>query len=230
MLIGDRGFARSAILQWCDQHSWAYLIRLPKSWRITHRCYHGALTQLTLTLGQVRRFVGVRCGPRRRVTATLIATRLNRRSAALLRRRLKVVPPQWYLLTTTAWTAAQAVAWYRRRWWIESTFRDAKQHLGLTTVRVTTLEALDRRLLAWMLALHLTLSVGLKVLTPAHARQLGHPKRLGLVAQAVLFLARLERTHHPNDPGRPLNLWAALWAGNPPKQLDPSAISCIPIT
>jgi hypothetical protein len=82
----------------------------------------------------------------------LVATRLNRRAAALLKRRLKTVPPQWYLLTTTDWTAAHVVAWYRRRWWVETTFRDAKQHLGLTTVRVTTVAAFDRLLIAWMLA------------------------------------------------------------------------------
>lgn len=230
VLIGDRGFARSAILQWCDQHGWAYLVRLPKSWRIAHRWYQGALAQFTLAPGQVRRFVGIRCGPRRRLTATLVAVRLNRRAAALLKRRIKAVPAQWYLLTTTTWTAAQAVVWYRKRWWIESTFRDAKQHLGLTTVRVTTLAAFDRLLLAWMLALHLALSLGLKVLTPAHERQLGHPKRLGLVAKAVLFLERQERTHHRSDPGRPLDLWAALWAGHPPKPLLTPSFSGIPIT
>lgn len=230
VLIGDRGFARSAILQWCEQRGWAYLVRLPKSWRIAHRWYHGSLAAFTLAPGQVRRLANIRCGPRRRFTATLIATRLNRRAAALLKRRVKRVPPQWYLLTTTAWTAAQAVAWYRRRWWIESTFRDAKQHLGLTSVRVTTIAAFDRLLLAWMLALHLALSLGVKVLTPAHERQLGHPKRLGLVAKAVLFLERQERTHHRSDPGRPLDLWAALWAGSPPKPLDTTSVSRIPIT
>lgn len=230
VLIGDRGFARSAILQWCEQHGWAYLVRLPKSWRIAHRCYHGTLAHFTLAPGHLRRLVGIRCGPRRRFTATLIATRLNRRAAALLKRRIKAMPAQWYLLTTTTWTAAQAVAWYRKRWWIESTFRDAKQHLGLTTVRVTTLAAFDRLLLAWMLALHLTLSLGVKVLTPAHERHLGHPKRLGLVAKAVLFLHRQERTHRPSDPGRPLDLWAAAWAGHPPKHLTHMPLSRIPVT
>lgn len=217
VLIGDRGFARSAILQWCEQHGWAYLVRLPHSWRVTHRWYRGVLKQFVLVPGQVRRFVNIRCGPRRRFTATLIATRLSRRAASLLKRRIKTVPSQWYLLTTTDWTAAQAVAWYRRRWWIETTFRDAKQHLGLTTVRVTTVAAFDRLLLAWMLALQLALSIGLKILTPTHERQLGHPKRLGLVAKAVAFLERHERTHQPHDPGRPLDLWAALWASNPPR-------------
>jgi hypothetical protein len=216
VLIGDRGFARSAILAWCEQHDWAYLVRLPQSWRIAHRWYRGTLGQFTLAPGQVRRFVNIRCGPRRRFTATLVATRLSRRAAQILKRRLKTVPPQWYLLTTTEWTAAQTVAWYRRRWWIESTFRDAKQHLGLTTVRVTTVAAFDRLLVAWMLGLQLALAIGLKVLTAAHERQLGHPKRLGLVAKAVLFLERQEHVHQPSNPGRPLDLWAALWAGNPP--------------
>ena len=230
VLIGDRGFARSAILQWCERHGWAYLVRLPQSWRITHRWYHGALKQFALTSGQVRRFVDIRCGPRRRFTATLVATRLNRRAAALLKRRLKTVPPQWYLLTTTDWTAAQVVAWYRRRWWIETTFRDAKQHLGLTSVRITTLAAFDRLLVAWMLALQLALSVGLKILTAAHERQLGHPHRLGLVAKAVAFLYRHEHTHHRCDAGRPLDQWTALWAGAPPCRLGISPVQCIPIT
>ena len=216
VLIGDRGFARSAILQWCAGHGWAYLVRLPQSWRIAHRWYRGTLSQFTLAPGQVRRFVGIRCGPRRRFTATLVATRLSRRAATLLKRRIKTVPPQWYLLTTTDWTAAQVVARYRRRWWIESTFRDAKQHLGLTTVRVTTVAAFDRLLVAWMLALQLALSIGLKILTPTHDRQLGHPQRLGLVAKAVAFLYRQEHTRQPHDPGRPLDLWTALWAGQPP--------------
>lgn len=229
VLIGDRGFARSAILQWCEQHGWAYLVRLPQSWRISHRWYRGTLTQFPLAPGQVRRFVGIRCGPRRRFTATLVATRLSRRAATLLKRRLKTVPPQWYLLTTTDWTATQVVAWYRRRWWIETTFRDAKQHLGLTTVRVTTVAAFDRLLVAWMLALHLALSIGLKILTPAHDRQLGHPQRLGLVAKAVAFLHRHEHTHHRGDPGRPLDLWTAIWAGNPPDVLPRDLLYPIPI-
>jgi hypothetical protein len=230
VLIADRGFARSAILHWCDRHDWAYLVRLPQSWRVTHRWYRGVLKHVRLQPGQVRRFVGIRCGPRRRFTATLVTTRLNRRAAALLKRRLKTVPPQWYLLTTTDWTAAQVVAWYRRRWWVETTFRDAKQHLGLTTVRVTTVAAFDRLLLAWMLALQLALSIGLKILTPAHDRQLGHPKRLGVVARAVAFLHRHEHTHHAHDPGRPLNLWTALWAGDPPCALPGTSANRIPIT
>jgi hypothetical protein len=230
VLIGDRGFARSAILQWCERHGWAYLVRLPQSWRVTHRWYRGALKHFALRPGQVRRFLGIRCGPRRRFTATLVATRLNRRAAALLKRRLKTVPPQWYLLTTTDWTAAQVVAGYRRRWWIETTFRDAKQHLGLTTVRVMTVAAFDRLLLAWMLALHLALSIGLKILTAAHERQLGHPKRLGLVAKAVAFLHRHEHTHSSSDPGRPLALWTALWAGAPPYALVGEHLNRIPIT
>lgn len=230
VLIGDRGFARSAILQWCEQHGWAYLVRLPQSWRVTHRWYRGVLKQFALQPGQIRRFVGIRCGPRRRFRATLVATRLNRRAAALLKRRLKTIPPQWYLLTTTDWTAAQVVAWYRRRWWIETTFRDAKQHLGLTTVRVTTVAAFDRLLIAWMLALQLVLSIGLKMLTPAHERQLGHPKRLGLVAKALAFLHRHEQTHHPSDPGRPLDLWTALWAGAPPSVRPTEQLKRIPVT
>lgn len=230
VLIGDRGFARSAILQWCERHDWAYLVRLPQSWRVTHRWYRGVLKHFPLQPGQIRRFVGIRCGPRRRFTATLVATRLNRRAAALLKRRLKTVPPQWYLLTTTEWTAAQVVAWYRRRWWVETTFRDAKQHLGLTTVRVTTVAAFDRLLVAWMLALQLLLSIGLKILTPAHERQLGHPKRLGLAAKAVAFLHRHEHTHQAHDPGRPLDLWTALWAGEPPHSLTDKRCNRIPIT
>lgn len=122
------------------------------------------------------------------------------------------------------------MAWYRKRWWVETTFRDAKQHLGLTTVRVTTVAAFDRLLVAWMLALQLALSIGLKVLTPAHERQLGHPKRLGLVAKAVAFLHRHEHTHQAHDPGRPLDLWTALWAGEPPYSLRPVALYHILIT
>jgi hypothetical protein len=122
------------------------------------------------------------------------------------------------------------VAWYRRRWWIETTFRDAKQHLGLTTVRVTTVAAFDRLLVAWMLALQLVLSVRLKILTAAHERQLGPPKRLGLVARAVTFLHRHEQTHHPSDPGRPLDLWTAVWAGTPPRSLVEECYNRIPIT
>lgn len=77
-----------------------------------------------------------------------------------------------------------------------------------------------------MLALHLALSVGRKVLTAGHERQLRHPKRLGVVAKAVLFLEWQERIHHRIDPDRLLEVRA----NSPPTQLALSPISCIPIT
>jgi len=97
-------------------------------------------------------------------------------------------------------------------------------------VRVTTLAAFDRLLVAWMLALQLALSIGLKILTPAHERQISHPQRLRLVAKALAFLHRHEHTHHHGDPGRPLDLWTALWAGVPPHRLMIPPVQCIPIT
>ena len=219
VVIGDRGFAHQRLIRWCEQHGWGYLVRLPKQWRVKHRLYHGALADFEVKAGQARRLCDVACGPRRSLRANLVVTKLSRKRAAQLRRRTKKAVEAWYLLTNTEWTAPQVVNWYRKRWWIECSFRDGKQHLGLTKVGVTTVAALDRLLLAWMLALQLLFALGLKVITAAHLKMLSLPKRLGRVAQALAFLERHERLRKRDDPGRPLDLWSALWAGNPPYSL-----------
>lgn len=58
----------------------------------------------------------------------------------------------WFLLTTLP-SAREALHWYRKRVWIDEMFRDLKQHFGLTTARVTTLERWERLLLGLLVAL-----------------------------------------------------------------------------
>ncbi len=65
------------------------------------------------------------------------------------------------------------------------------------TVRVTTVAAVDRRLVAWMLARQRGLAVGVTLLTAADEQRIGQPKRLGLVATAVLFEESYEHRPRP---------------------------------
>jgi DDE family transposase len=162
VILADRGFARAEFLVWLQQQDLAYVVRIDKGTCITEttgrgwKCgaqdpqpghnawapgvryglYHGRPRDVVINLATCWRQVGGRRNGRKRKPAT----------------------QPWYL--ATSWRSAdQAAAWYRQRWWIESSFKDSKSKFGLAAVQVARAERLGRLLLGLTVALAcLTLS------------------------------------------------------------------------
>lgn len=71
---------------------------------------------------------------------------------------------------------------------------------------MTSVGAVDRLRVAWMLALQIALALGVKLLTAPHEQRIAEAKRLVSVGAAVLFEARHTPTPPNTDSARPPDL------------------------
>jgi hypothetical protein len=106
-------------------------------------------------------------------------------------RKEPVEPDEPWYLATTAPNAQLAVDWYRRRFWIEESFRDDKSRLLLDEVRVTSTLRLNRLLLALTIAvcwLCLIADPKVGVLPPNWNAAVVTWGQAGLILQALVYL------------------------------------------
>jgi hypothetical protein len=156
VILADRGFARSEFFQWLSERHLDFVIRFRKGTCVTDPDgqRHKVGVDLTLKLGE-QRWLG-------RVRWALYHDRpsdiwLNvgcswLKSASAAARKEAVVPEEpWYLATTLS-NIELAVMWYKRRFWIEESFRDDKSQLLLDKVRVESTLALNHLLMALTIA------------------------------------------------------------------------------
>ena len=186
VVLADRGFARADFLAALQRRGLDFVVRLKKGvWLAEADGRRWKLGEEGLARGQVRWLAGVRYGrwhspPRDLRLNVALCWRV-----AECRASKKVPPEPWYLATSLG-RAARAVAWYRRRGWIEQSFKDSKSRFGLARARVGCPARLSRLLAALTLALAWLALAALPALGalppgwPAHVAQWGQPSLLSL--------------------------------------------------
>lgn len=155
VILADRGFARATFLEWLQAHHLDYVVRIDKGTCVTAPDGHRwKLGEEGLQLGERRFHPLVRYGlyhgrPRELWTHLALTWRPPRHLPPAQPHQ----PEQpWYLATNLP-TAAQAVAWYRQRFWIEESFRDAKSRFRLKYAQIGSPVRLTRLLMALTIAL-----------------------------------------------------------------------------
>jgi hypothetical protein len=143
-------------------HNLDYVVRIDKGTCVTEPDGHRwKLGEEAMQLGELRSHPLVRYGlyhgrPRDLWTHLVLTWRLPRRQDRPARGRQdrrQVQPEQpWYLATNLP-AAAQAVAWYRQRFWIEESFKDAKSRFRLKHAQIGSPARLTRLLMALTIAL-----------------------------------------------------------------------------
>jgi hypothetical protein len=71
-------------------------------------------------------------------------------------------PEPWYLVTNVEGKARKIAGIYRRRMWIDESFRDAKSNLGLRELWLSTPERMERLLIVMAVAMLLCVLTALK--------------------------------------------------------------------
>jgi hypothetical protein len=156
LILADRGFARSEFFQWLLERGLDFVVRIDKGTCVTNeRDERRKLgVDLTLALGEQRWLGRVRYalyhGRPSDIWLNVGCSWLPAPSAAA--RKEPAEPDEPWFLATTAPSVELAVAWYRKRFWVEESFRDDKSRLLLDEVRVESALRLDRLLMALTIA------------------------------------------------------------------------------
>jgi len=154
VFLGDRGYARAALLRQSGQTGRLYVIRGRAGTRVDYQGRSVKLGQLRCFSGRAVRYRGVRYQAHERVPVDVVAFQ----APGLKEPWWLLVPPgsEGILPTDTV------VALYRERMQVEHSFRDFKTHLGLRGLRlkVRVAERTGRLLLAFCVAYCLALVVG----------------------------------------------------------------------
>jgi hypothetical protein len=156
VILADRGFARATFLEWLQAHALDYVVRIDKGTCILEPDgRRWKLGEEALRPGDIDFHPLVRYGlyhgrPRELSTHLALSWRLPRHQ----RRDPRHPQPEqpWYLVTNLP-TAAQAIAWYRQRFWIEESFKDAKSRFRLKYAQIGCPRRLTRLLMALTIAL-----------------------------------------------------------------------------
>jgi hypothetical protein len=156
IILADRGFARSEFFRWLLERRLNFVVRIDKGTCVTQANgqRHRLGIDLTLKLGEQRWLGRVRYalyhGRPSDVWLNVGCSWMPAPSAAARKEPSEPDEP-WYL-ATTAPNVRRAVEWYRRRFWIEESFKDDKSRLLLDEVRVVSTLRLNRLLMALTIA------------------------------------------------------------------------------
>jgi hypothetical protein len=198
VVLADRGFARSGFFQWLLARHVDFVVRIDKGTSVTepsgtrHRLGH----DLTIGLGEQRWLGRVRYalyhGRPTDIWLNVGCTWQTSQSASTCKAASKLKEPDepWYLATTVS-SITLAVGWYKRRFWIEESFRDDKSRLLLDQVRVESTRRLNRLLMALTIAvcwLCLIADPKVGVLPPNWNASVVTWGKAGLVLQALAYL------------------------------------------
>lgn len=144
-LLGDRGFGDQKLYRFLEALGWDYVIRFRAS--IT-------VTQADGRTAKARDLVGPTGRARKLLTPRVTAQKVEVPAVVLVHE--KGMKEAWCLATTlTDKTAKQVIRLYGKRFSIEETFRDQKDHhfgLGLRATHIRSCERRDRLLLLAALA------------------------------------------------------------------------------
>lgn len=154
VFIGDRGYARAALLRHSGQVDRLYIIRGRGGTQVEYQGRHLKLRELPSQPGHARRYPLVRYQAKDRVLVDVVVCH----DPAFREPWYLLVPPGSELILPTE----TVVALYRERMQVEHSFRDFKTHLGLRglQLKVRVAERTGRLLLAFTIAYCLALVLG----------------------------------------------------------------------
>lgn len=150
ILVADRGLARADLL--AKLHKWGirYVIRASSNVWVEGCGCAGPLGIWPRRAGLARRYNKVLYHRSRRIEVSLAIT------------HAEPAPEPWYLVTNVEGKARKIAGLYRRRMWIEESFRDAKSNLGLKGLWLATCERMERLLIVMAVAMLLCVLTALK--------------------------------------------------------------------
>lgn len=195
VIVADRGFGRTALLQFIASLGFGFLIRVKGDAWIEASDFSGPLKDYPLAVGQTFKLSQVRYHKTRRYELKL----------ALNCVRLKGHLCTWLLATNLALSARQLVEIYRRRFWCEESFRDQKQEFGLEQVRVTQARRLENLLLALALVFLILAVIGIRGEALGYAAKFARRKGRKQKGQKVLSWVQLA-LHLLRESSKHLNL------------------------
>lgn len=190
--IGDRGYARAALLRRAAQRRWLYVLRGRVGTCIEWKGKRLKLGQLRCRQDRALRYRGVLYQAQEKVPVDVITFHGTG------------FEEPWYLLVPAGCEkelpTATVVKLYRQRMQVEQSFRDFKTHLGLRGLQLKTRVAprIGRLLLAFTLAYALALALGANEVAqqarasleiPRRASRHGTQRCLSVLSMAMLLLA-----------------------------------------
>jgi hypothetical protein len=148
ILVADRGFARADFLRKLKDWEVLFVIRAPGTTWVRGAQMDCILDNVPRRPWELRRYDGVLYHRSKRVCVSLVVT--HEEPAA----------EPWYLVTNLSGGAKSLVKAYRRRMWIEESFRDAKSNLQLKGLWLATRERMERMMILVALVMLLAVVVG----------------------------------------------------------------------
>lgn len=148
ILVGDRGFARADLFAKLTRWGVRFVIRASVSPWVEVRGFEGTLGNIPRRKGKTHRYGKAFYQKRRRVAVSLVVT--HKEPAA----------EPWYLVTSPQdYLRAESI--YRKRMWIEESFRDAKSRLKLDRFWAAKPDRIERMMILVALAMLVTTLVAL---------------------------------------------------------------------
>jgi len=149
ILVADRGFARADLFAKLADWGVRFVIRAPCTTWVKTRGYEGLLGNIPRESGRTYRYGEASYQKRRRVGMSLVVV------------HQEPAPEPWYLATSFE-ERLRAEQIYRKRMWIEESFRDAKSRLGLDRFWAAKPERIERMMILVALVMLVTTLVALE--------------------------------------------------------------------
>jgi hypothetical protein len=134
ILVADRGFARADLFAKLTAWRVRFVIRADSTTWVKVRGFEGLLANIPRESGRVHRFGKALYQKKRKVALSLVVT------------HVEPAPEPWYLAASFE-ERLTAERVYRKRMWIEESFRDAKSHLGLDRFWAAKPERMERMMI-----------------------------------------------------------------------------------
>ena len=149
VLVADRGFARADLFAKLADWGVRFVIRAPCNTWVKVRGFEGLLGNIPRQSGRTYRYGGALYHKKRRVGISLVVA------------HQEPAPEPWYLAASFE-ERLHAEAIYRKRMWIEESFRDAKSRLGLDRFWAAKPERMERMMILVALVMLVTTLVALE--------------------------------------------------------------------
>lgn len=149
ILVADRGFARADLFRTLLDWKARFVIRAPLNTWVEVRGFSGILGNIPRQPNRVHRYARALYHKTQKVPVGLTVTHEEPAVEA------------WYLVASPEETDC-AVSLYRKRMWIEESFRDAKSNLGLHRFWAAKPERVERMMILVAVVMLITILVGLE--------------------------------------------------------------------